>query len=60
MNRLAYHDAIGRNRRGLVASPDGLGNPTPTDSNARFPVSHVAPLGLRCVWCMRCAINGRF
>ena len=33
-------------RRGGVASPDGLGNPTPTDSPTRFPVSHVAPLGL--------------
>ena len=32
MNRLAYHDAIGRNRRGLVASPSGLGQPTPTGS----------------------------
>ena len=32
MNRLAYHDAIGRNRRGLVASLDGLGDPTPTGS----------------------------
>ena len=37
MNRLGYHDVIGRNRRGEVASPDGLGNPTPTDSTARFP-----------------------
>ena len=34
MNRLAYHDAIGRNRRGEVSSPDGLGNPTPTNSRA--------------------------
>ena len=32
MNRLAYHDAIGRNRRGLVASPSGLGDPPPTGS----------------------------
>ena len=43
MNRLGYHDVIGRNRRGEVASPDGLGNPTPTDSTARFQ-SHMSPL----------------
>ena len=27
MNRLAYHDAIGRNRRGEVSSPRWVGEP---------------------------------
>ena len=44
MNRLGYHDVIGRNRRGEVASPDGLGDPTPTDSTARFPLYPCNPL----------------
>ena len=34
----------GIHRRGGVASPNGLGNPTPTDSPARFPLYPCNPL----------------
>ena len=42
-NRVAGDRYVG-NRRGGVASPDGLGNPTPTDLTSRFPLYPCNPL----------------
>ena len=52
-NRIAS-DRYVRNRRGLVSSPSGLGNPTPTDRVRQVP--HCAPLE-RGDWMCRAAID---
>ena len=56
MHPTHQNPADGARRRGEVTSPDGLGNPTPTDSISLFPASSV-PLRLCVKYSSRVALS---